>query len=520
MDTILVLDFGSQLAHLIARRIRDLGVYSEILPFNASLSQIKSVSPVGVVFSGGPSSVYDENAPHLESEIFHYFEDQKIPLLGLCYGHQLIAQFYNGKVEPHEEKEFGHTEINLTNHDNLFKGLGDHEIVWMSHGDQVGELPPGYEIYAQTDTCPIAAMGNPQKKIFGLQFHPEVHHTIHGTEIFSNFLFEICRAKAEWKLHDWIENSIKKIRETVGDNHVILGLSGGVDSSVVAILLQKAIGDNVHPIFVNNGLLRQNEVEQVCDWFQNRLKFKNFHLAEAEQEFLNNLKDISDPEQKRKIIGHTFIDVFERTAKELESSIRNIKFLAQGTIYPDRVESQAGSGGKTSSKIKSHHNLALPEDMKLKVLEPLRDLYKDEVRKIGETMGLPRELIERHPFPGPGLAIRCVGDITKDKLEILRHADSVVVEEIQKAGLYNSVWQAFAVFLPVKSVGVMGDYRTYEYLCALRIVESIDAMTANFAKLDWAILERISTRIINEVSGINRVVYDISNKPPATIEFE
>lgn len=520
MDTILVLDFGSQLAHLIARRVRDLGVYSEILGFNTSLDQISSLQPKGIIFSGGPSSVYDENAPHLDKDFYKYCEENHIPLLGLCYGHQLIAQHYGGMVEPNLEKEYGKTEINLLKQTEIFNRLEPTEIVWMSHGDQIKKIPPGFSIYAKTNTCPVAAMGDPIKKIYSIQFHPEVVHTIHGKEILENFIFDICQASSDWKLTNWIDSAIKEIQEIVGNKQVILGLSGGVDSSVVAILLHKAIGDHVHPIFVNNGVLRKNEAEQVCDWFQNKLKFTNFHYIDAEEEFLTALRGEIDPEKKRKIIGHTFIKVFETTALKLEENFPKIEFLAQGTIYPDRVESQAGSGGKISSKIKSHHNLALPEDMKLKIIEPLRDLYKDEVRKIGMELGLPLALIERHPFPGPGLAIRCIGKITKENLTTLREADAIVIEEIRNAELYTKLWQAFAVLLPVKSVGVMGDFRTYENLCALRIVESKDAMTANFAKLNWDLLEHISTRIINEVAGINRVVYDISNKPPSTIEFE
>jgi len=520
MDTVIVLDFGSQLSHLIARRIREQGVYSEILPFDTPLSSLQEKHPKGMILSGGPSSVYDIGAPVLPAEFYAFIATHQIPLLGLCYGHQLIAQAYQGKVEAHEEKEYGKTELTVKRRDHIFKNLAEQEIVWMSHGDQVAQLPPGFEVFGTTETCPIAAFGNIQDQIYGFQFHPEVQHTVHGTQILRNFIFEVCHAKPEWKLEDWIKQSIREIQETVGDAQVLLGLSGGVDSSVVAVLLKQAIGDRVHPIFVNNGVLRKNEVEQVCEWFQEKFKFTNFHYVDAEQEFLTNLKNIADPEEKRKVIGHTFIDVFERTAIQLEKSNPKMAFLAQGTIYPDRVESQAGSGGKTSSKIKSHHNLTLPDNMTLKILEPLRDLYKYEVRKIGEQLGLPKGLIDRHPFPGPGLAVRCIGDITREKLDILRDADAIVIEEIRKAGIYNDVWQAFAVFLPVKSVGVMGDFRTYENLCALRIVESRDAMTANFAKLDWDLLERISTRIINEVAAFNRVVYDISNKPPSTIEFE
>ena len=520
IDTVLVLDFGSQLAHLIARRIRDLGVYSEIAPFNISKAKIQAIHPVGIVLSGGPSSVYDEGAPLPLSEFWKYVEEEKIPLLGLCYGHHLVGKHFKGKVVPHKEKEFGKATITLKQQETIFQSLDEEEIVWMSHGDQVEELPEGFEIFASTDTCPIAAMGNIQKKVYSFQFHAEVNHTVHGRKMFENFLFGICEATPTWKIENWVGTAIQQISETVQEKQVILGLSGGVDSSVVAMLLKHAIGERVHLIFVNNGVLRKGEVAQVCDWFQNKFHFANFHMVDAENLFLENLKGISDPEEKRKIIGHTFIEVFEAKALDLGKTYPNIEFLAQGTIYPDRVESQAGSGGKSSSKIKSHHNLALPEDMKLKILEPLRDLYKDEVRKLGRELGLPTDLIERHPFPGPGLAVRCVGDITKERLDILREADAIVIEEIKRADLYNRVWQAFAVYLPVKSVGVMGDFRTYANVCAIRIVESIDAMTANFAKLDWNVLERISTRIINEVRGFNRVVYDISNKPPSTIEFE
>ncbi|MCF2141598.1 MAG: glutamine-hydrolyzing GMP synthase [Candidatus Lokiarchaeota archaeon] len=520
MDTVIVFDFGSQLAHLIARRVRDLGVYSEIVPYNITREKLEVLQPIGIIFSGGPSSVYEQNAPKPNDSVWEYIRENQIPLLGLCYGHHLIAQKYGGLVEAREEKEFGKAILSLSRNDLIFSDLSHNETVWMSHGDQVVKLPPGFEVFGSTETCPIAAMGDPVQNIFTFQFHAEVHHTENGSKMFQNFLFNICHASQSWKVEHWIEKSVKEIRSVVQDKSVILGLSGGVDSSVVSILLKKAIQDQVHLIFVNNGLLRKNEVEQVCEWFRDRLHFSNFHLVDASDLFLERLNKVTDPEQKRKIIGHTFIEVFEKKARELEEKYPNVEFLAQGTIYPDRVESQAGTGGKSSSKIKSHHNLTLPENMKLKIIEPLRDLYKDEVRKLGQELGLPSELIQRHPFPGPGLAVRCIGDITKEKLDILREADAIVIEEIKKAGLYNQIWQAFAVYLPVKSVGVMGDFRTFENICAVRIVESIDAMTANFAKIDWNVLERISSRIINEVRGFNRVVYDISNKPPSTIEFE
>lgn len=518
MDTVIVIDFGGQYAHLITRRVRDLGVYSEIQPFDVTMEKLNQIKPIGIILSGGPSSVYETDAPHLSDNFIQYVKTNKVPILGLCYGHQLLGQIYGGKVVPHQKKEYGKTPLKANRLDFMFKDVPNESIVWMSHGDQVEKLPPGFEVFGSTTTCPIAAMGHIEKKIYGVQFHPEVKHTEYGDKIIRNFLFEICQAKPEWKIENWIPDQIKQIQATVGSKKVILGLSGGVDSSVTAILLQKALGERVHLIFVNNGVLRKNEPEMVCEIFEKQMKFANFHYVNAENLFLTKLKGITDPEEKRKIIGYTFIEVFEQKAKELEVKFPDIEFLAQGTIYPDRVESKATS--KASSKIKSHHNLTLPEKMKLKVLEPLKDLYKDEVRVLGKQLGLPVDLINRHPFPGPGLAIRCVGDLTKEKLDILREADAIVVDEIKKAGLYDKLWQAFAAFLPVKSVGVMGDFRTYEYCCAVRIVESVDAMTASFAKIDWNILEKISTRIINEVRGFNRVVYDISNKPPATIEFE
>jgi GMP synthase (glutamine-hydrolysing) len=518
MDIVLVLDFGGQYAHLITRRCRDLGVYSEILPFDVDVKRIQDMHPKGIILSGGPSSVYETDAPQLSAFFFKTIEEIHIPILGLCYGHQLLGQFYGGKVVPHQKKEYGKTVFKVARSDFIFKNLDPEETVWMSHGDQVEVLPQGFERFGSTDTCKNAAMGEVQKQIYGLQFHPEVHHTTHGDQILLNFIFDICKAKADWKMDRWIPDKIDAIQREVGTDHVILGLSGGVDSSVTAVLLQKAIGNQVHLIFVNNGLLRKNEAESVQDTFEKRLRFENFHYVNATETFLSKLKNVTDPEEKRKIIGHTFIEVFERTALDLEKNYPKIKFLAQGTIYPDRVESQSTS--KASSKIKSHHNLTLPDDMNLTILEPLKDFYKDEVRKLGLELGLPKSLINRHPFPGPGLAVRCIGDITPEKLRILQEADAIVIEEITKAGIYNQIWQAFAAFLPVKSVGVMGDFRTYENICAVRMVESVDAMTANFAKVDWNLLERISTRIINEVRGFNRVVYDISNKPPATIEFE
>ncbi len=516
---ILVLDFGGQYTHLISRRVRDLGVYSEIQPFNVSLTKIKGMSGLkGVILSGGPSSVYDPQAPQMDKELLNYYVMNQIPVLGLCYGHQMIAQLIGGVVKNEDNKEFGKTNLRVSISRNILEGLKPEEVVWMSHGDQVESLPDGYDIYANTPNCPIAAYGNEAKKLYGLQFHPEVVHTRSGNTILSNFLFSICNCEKNWKMEDWTPRAIRAIQEEVGEESVLLGLSGGVDSSVTARLLQKAIGDRVHPVFVNNGVLRENEEKEIVHTFREELKFSNFHYIDAGKLFLDKLEGITDPEEKRKIIATTFIEVFEKKASELKKNFPTITYLAQGTIYPDRVESSATSS--SSAKIKSHHNVILPENMKLKVIEPLRDLYKDEVRRIGKDL-LPEYLVNRQPFPGPGLAVRCVGEITEDKLIILKKADRIVREEIEKVpGLQETLWQYFGIYLPVKTVGVMGDARTYESICVVRVVQSVDAMTANFAKLDWSVLESISSRIINEVRGINRVVYDISNKPPSTIEFE
>jgi GMP synthase (glutamine-hydrolysing) len=518
MDTIIVLDFGGQYCHLIARRIRDLGVYSEILPFDTDLEEIKALDPKGIILSGGPSSVYEKGSPKLTPEFFSYVSREKVPVLGICYGHHLIAYQLNGKILSHNIKEYGLSDLKVDDTTGLLEGFNEKETVWMSHGDQVEELPEGFDVLAYTDSCPIASYANYQNTLFGVQFHPEVVHTPKGNVIFENFIVKYAKAKREWKLENWTKETLIEIKQIIGDNKVILGLSGGVDSTVVALLLQKAIGENLHCIFVNNGLLRRNEEFEVQNTFRESLKFKNFHYVDAEDIFLKKLENVKDPEEKRRIIGHTFIEVFENKTRELEKSFPNIKYLAQGTIYPDRVETSATSNA--SVKIKSHHNVTLPENMKLEVIEPLKDLYKDEVRKIGISLGAPAYIITRHPFPGPGLAVRIVGSIDKTKLRILKEADEILIEEIRRAEIYNDLWQAFCVFLPVKTVGVMGDYRTYEYICAIRVVESLDVMTANFAKLDWDLLEKIGTRIINEIKGFNRVVYDISNKPPSTIEYE
>ncbi len=519
MDNVIVLDFGGQYTHLIARRVRDLGVFSEIYPFNVEIDKLKMLFPKGIILSGGPSSVYEKNSPKLPEAFFDYVKAANIPILGICYGFHLIIHQLGGKIEPHKQKEYGRTELEILKSGILLDSLENKEIVWMSHGDRVKTMPKDFEILAKTETCPIATYGNEALRMYGVQFHPEVVHTPKGNVILNNFLSKIANAKKEWKLEDWINKAIEKIRDIVGpDKKVILGLSGGVDSSVTAALMHKSIGDRLHSIFVNNGVLRKNEEIQVQQSFRDDLQFQNFHYVDAQQLFMEKLKGIEDPEEKRRIIGHTFIEVFENKTIELEKEYPDIEFLAQGTIYPDRVETSATSNA--SARIKSHHNLTLPDDMTLKVIEPLRDLYKDEVRRIGLKLGVPKEIINRHPFPGPGLAVRIIGAIDKEKLDILRDADEILIEEIKKAGVYEKLWQAFCVFLPLKTVGIMGDYRTYEYICAIRVVESLDAMTANFAKLDMDLLEKIGTRIINEVKGINRVVYDISNKPPSTIEYE
>ena len=519
MDKIAIIDFGGQYCHLIARRIRDLGVYSEILPFNTSFNKLASIQPKGIIFSGGPSSVYEVNSPNLSKETFKMILKKNTPILGICYGFHLIIHNLGGEIVAKDKKEYGKTSLKIIEPDVLLKHLDKMEIVWMSHGDQVITLPEGFEILASTENCPIAAYGNNKANIYGVQFHPEVANTPKGNIILENFIFDVCKCKKEWELRNWIQQAIEKIREEVGpEKRVILGLSGGVDSSVTAALLHNAIGDRLHCIFVNNGVLRKNEEIEVQKTFKDKLGFQNFHYVNAEQLFMDKLRGIEDPEEKRRIIGHTFIKVFENKTIELEHDFPDIHFLAQGTIYPDRVETAATSNA--SVKIKSHHNLTLPDNMALEIIEPLRDLYKDEVRNIGLELGLPKKIIERHPFPGPGLAVRIIGAIDKEKLNILREADAILIEEIKKADVYENLWQAFCVFLPLKTVGIMGDFRTYEYICAIRAVESSDAMTANFAKLNWELLEKVGTRIINEVKGINRVVYDISNKPPSTIEYE
>ena len=444
--------------------------------------------------------------------------DLGIPIFGICYGLQLMAKFVGGEVLAGKLKEFGKKILYVKKNGKLLKGLSRKEQVWMSHGDLVTKLPKDFEILASTDSCPIAAFENNSKKLYGIQFHAEVVHTPKGSQILKNFIFDICKAKKYWHMKNLSKKLIKEIKKEVGKNSVIMGVSGGVDSTVAATLMHKAIGNRLYCVFVDHGLIRKNEAEEVKNFFEKKLKFKHFYFVDASILFLEKLKGVTDPEEKRKIIGHTFIEVFESKVIELEKKHPTIKFLGQGTIYPDRIESAQPT--KYASKIKSHHNITLPDKMKLKVIEPLKEFYKDEVRKLGKELKIPAEILNRHPFPGPGLAIRILGEVTEERLKILREADYIFIEELKKSGYYDMTWQAFAALLPVKAVGVMGDARTYEYIISLRAVTSIDAMTADWAKLPNELLEKISTRIINEVRGVNRLVYDISQKPPATIEYE
>ena len=511
---ILVLNFGAQYVHLIARRIRDMGVYSEILPCDVSLKEIGKLKPDGIILSGGPASVYEHNAPTIDRKIL----DLGIPILGICYGLQLIGRFVGGEVLGGKLKEFGKKILHVKKQGKLLKGLSKKEQIWMSHGDLVTKLPKDFDILALTDACKIAAFENNARKLYGIQFHAEVVHTLKGNQILKNFVFDICKAKRDWHIKSISKKLIKEIKKEVGKNSVIMGVSGGVDSTVAATLIHKAIGNKLYCVFVDHGLIRKGEAEEVKNFFDKKLSFKHFYFVDASQIFLEKLKVVTNPEEKRKIIGHTFIEVFENKVIELEKKHKGIKFLGQGTIYPDRIESAQPS--KYASKIKSHHNITLPEKMKLKVIEPLKEFYKDEVRKLGKELKIPEEILNRHPFPGPGLAIRILGEITEDRLRILKEADYIFIEELKKSKFYDKTWQAFAALLPIKSVGVMGDARTYEYIISLRAVTSVDAMTADWAKLPDELLEKISNRIINEVRGVNRVLYDISQKPPATIEYE
>ncbi|MGE5350998.1 MAG: glutamine-hydrolyzing GMP synthase [Acidobacteriota bacterium] len=509
-ELILILDFGSQYTQLIARRIRESGVYSEIHPYSLSLEKIKELGPKGIILSGGPLSVYDNNAPYLNGEIFNW----GIPVLGICYGLQLLGKTLGGKVEPAVSREYGKARLKLSSESKLFEGVSDNSIVWMSHGDYLTGLPENFKVTATSEDSPICAISDEKKNIYGVQFHPEVAHSTEGKKILDNFLFKICGVKGEWTPKHFIESSISEIQNLVGQQKAICALSGGVDSSVAAILVSRALGENLVCIHVDTGLMRKDESRLIVEMFQNNYQLNLIHV-DASEIFLERLKGVTDPEKKRKIIGNTFIDIFEQEAKKFKDA----GFLVQGTLYPDVIESVAVVG--SSVTIKTHHNVGgLPEKMNLKLIEPFRKLFKDEVRQIGRELGLPESFIERHPFPGPGLAVRILGDITEEKLAILREADDIFISEIKKAGLYNKIWQAFAVLLPVQTVGVMGDARTYENVVALRAVTSTDGMTADWYPFDAEFLANASNKIIRNVRGINRVVYDISSKPPSTIEWE
>jgi GMP synthase (glutamine-hydrolysing) len=511
-DKIIILDFGSQYTQLIARRIRESNVYSEIHPYNIPLEKLQSLNPSGIIMSGGPASVYDAYAPVVSADVFEI----GIPVLGICYGMQLFCHIQEGKVEPHKKREYGKAELTIDETEDLFYGFDTHATiqVWMSHGDRVSDLPPGFQAIAHSPNSPFAAIHNKSKKIYGVQFHPEVVHTPQGIKILENYIFRICACNPTWNMKSFIRHSVEEIKQTVGEERVICGCSGGVDSTVAAVLIHKAIGSQLTSIFVNNGVLRKNEFENVSSLLRESFNI-NLITVDASKRFLSKLQGVDDPEKKRKIIGNEFISVFEEEAKKLGS----IEFLAQGTLYPDVIESVSFKG--PSATIKSHHNVGgLPEKMNLRLIEPFRELFKDEVRKLGHELGIPDYLIHRQPFPGPGLAIRILGAVTEPDLELLRLADAIIIEEFKRTDLYKNVWQSFAVLLPIKTVGVMGDERTYERVIVLRVVESRDGMTADWVKLPYEILEIISNRIINEVMGINRVVYDISSKPPGTIEWE
>ncbi|HZW48162.1 MAG TPA: glutamine-hydrolyzing GMP synthase [Microvirga sp.] len=518
-DKILIIDFGSQVTQLIARRVREDGVYSEVVPFQKAAEAIRTMKPKGIILSGGPESVTTDTSPRAPKELF----ETGLPIFGICYGQQTMAAQLGGEVEGGHHSEFGRAEIEVLTESPLFQGVwqvGKKYPVWMSHGDRVTKLPEGFEVLAASENAPFAVVADEEHKFYGVQFHPEVVHTPQGAQLIRNFVRDIAGCKGDWTMKAFREEAIERIRAQVGSGRVICGLSGGVDSAVAAVLIHEAIGDQLTCVFVDHGLLRASEAEQVVTLFRDHYNIPLVHV-QAQDLFIGALEGVSDPEVKRKTIGKLFIDVFDEEAKKIASDGKgSADFLAQGTLYPDVIESVSFTGGP-SVTIKSHHNVGgLPERMKMKLVEPLRELFKDEVRVLGRELGLPEAFVNRHPFPGPGLAIRVPGEITREKLDILRKADAIYLEEIRNAGLYDEIWQAFAVLLPVKTVGVMGDARTYDHVCALRAVTSIDGMTADFYPFDMTFLGRVATRIINEVKGINRVTYDITSKPPGTIEWE
>jgi GMP synthase (glutamine-hydrolysing) len=513
-QSIVILDFGAQYTQLIARRIREQNVFSAVLPCTASLEEIQAYKPIGIVLSGGPCSVYDADAPPADPKVLGL----GVPILGICYGLQFITHHLGGKVRAADKREYGHADVHIIDDKNaLFDGLPTDLTVWMSHGDEALELPAGFHLTAKTANA-VAGIANPEKRIWAVQFHPEVHHTRQGTALLRNFLFRICNAKADWTPAHFVQSTVAAIKEKVGDAHAICALSGGVDSSVAAVLVHRAIGEQLTCVFVNNGVLRKNEFFKVQQNMRDKLGL-NVVAVDSSTRFLAKLAGVTDPETKRKAIGNEFIAVFDDEAHRISATTGGVDYLVQGTLYPDVIESSSVKG--PSQTIKSHHNVGgLPETMKLKLIEPLRDLFKDEVRRIGRDLGMPDEILERQPFPGPGLAVRILGEVTAERVALLQEADEIVVDEIKAAGLYRQIWQSFAVLLPVKSVGVMGDQRTYAYTCAIRAVHSEDGMTADWVPLPYEVLKRMSSRIVNEIRGINRVVYDITSKPPGTIEWE